>query len=122
MPALTAAPSGFRWVKNRLGRSYDGLFDGQTFVFAPQEERLMTTEIAEFLHNQSLISINASTYEGTRALALDGSREFEEPITMERPLELLDRSDDDNPIGRGTGGLKTHAAQVRVRGGGRTTG
>ena len=122
MPTMTAAPPGFRWVKNRLERPYDGLFDGQTYVFSPQESRLMTTEIAEFLHNQSLISINASTYEGTRALALDGSLEFDVPITTDRPLELLDRSDDDNPIGRGTGGLKTHAAQVRVRGGGRTTG
>ena len=122
MPTLSQAPPGFRWVKNRLSRSYDGLFDGHTFVFQPQESRLLTSDIAEFLHSQSLIRLNVSTYEGTRALALDGSREFEEPITTDEPLELLDRSDDDNPIGRGTGGIKTHVARVRVRGGGRTTG
>ena len=120
-PALTAetlpeAPSGFTWAYNRLPEPYADQFDGRPYEFKSREYRLLPLDVANFLCNQSVISLNMAAGKGKRAITILGQPDFGVPSDQPKGDELIDRSTGDNPIGRGTGGVKTRAAKVAVPG------
>ena len=118
---LPKAPPGFCWVYNRLPRSYEAMFDFRMFEFGPNESRLMPDDVALFLTSNSIISVDLSTSKGVRALVAQyresgkENPEFGQPYTTPPGDEVIDRSSGDNPMGRGTGGIKTHAAKIAVK-------
>lgn len=122
--SIAHPPAGFRWIYNRLPRPYENQFDGMVYAFDANEYRLVTLDVARFLWSQSVISYNPVTGRGTRALALDPFSSdklepnedagFGEPLPEPKNVELIDRTQDDNPMGRSTGGEKTRSAVVSV--------
>ena len=111
---IAPAPPGFRWVYNRLNEVYEDMFDHVPYTFKAHEQRLMQEDIATFLHAHSAISVDLKTNRGKAALVVDGDKNYLVPLEGGRPEELIDRKSGDNPLGRGTGGLKTKAAKVPV--------
>ena len=112
---LAPAPPGFKWAYNRLSKPYEGpqaQFDGIEYPFKASEYRLLHEPIAEFLHSQAIVSYDMGSNKGRHALVLEGKPGFGEPMDAPQGDELIDRSSGDNPTGKGTGGLKTHAARV----------
>ena len=122
---LSTPPSGFRWAYNRLPREYESMFDGMVYCFDAHEYRLLTLDVARFLWSQSIIQYDPTGRRGIRALALDPfSPEMQEPVEADgfgepmadpKNAELLDRSRDDNPVGKSAGpGIKTRATLIPV--------
>jgi len=107
-------PVGFQWLYNRLDRQFEMQFDLQPWVFEPHELRLAPQDVAKFLHYNSIIKIDLTTSRGVRALVPEGDVDFMVPYNDGGSDELIDRSKNDNPLGRGTGGIKTHAAKIPV--------
>lgn len=122
--SIAHPPAGFRWIFNRLNRPFENQFDGMVYAFDAHEYRLVTLEVARFLWSQSIISYNPVTRRGLRALALDPyspdqlepneAAGFGESLEEPKNVELIDRSQDPNPMGRSTHGEKTRAAVVSV--------
>lgn len=118
---LTPAPPGFTYLKNRGTREYEELFDGRVYVFAPGEVQLLPDETATFLHSFSLVQVDLERNTGDRVLVKQDDPKWEQTLDTSEYVELVDRSFGDNPTGAGTGGVKTHAAIIPVRGGQRLT-
>ena len=123
--SLVHPPAGFRWVYNRLDRPYESMFDGMVYAFDEHEYRLVTLDVARFLWSQSVISYDPTKRSGVRALALDPFSEdlieaaeadgFGEALVDPKNVELLDRSNDPNPVGKSAGaGIKTKPAVVPI--------
>lgn len=108
-------PRGFRQVYNRLAEPYEKQFDGAPFVFAPHETRMLAQDLAEFLSDTSVFKYDMALSTVEKALVLDGDELFEQPYEGSKPVELIDRSVDDNPLGRNSD-LKTHAEVRQVPG------
>lgn len=121
MSELTPAPPGFEYLKNRGTKTYEDMFDGQTYVFKPGEIRLLPIETATFLHSFSLVQADLERNTGERTLVKQDDPKWDESLDTTEFVELVDRSFGDNPLGTGTGGLKTHAAVIPVHGGKRLT-
>jgi len=75
---------------------------------------LLSEPIADFLYNQAIVSYDMGANKGARALVVEGKPGFGEPMATPKGDELIDRSSGDNPTGKGTGGIRTHAAKVAV--------
>lgn len=119
MPELAPAPPGFAYLKNRGTIAYEDLFDGRVYTFAPGETKLLPEETATFLRNFSLVQVDLERNTGERVLVAQDDPKWSESLDTSEYIELVDRSSGDNPAGRGTGGLKTHAAVIPVGGGGK---
>jgi hypothetical protein len=123
--SLVHPPVGFRWAYNRLDRPFESMFDGMVYAFDEHEYRLLTLDVAKFLWSQSVISFDPTKPRGVRALALDPfsdqmtepdeSNGFGEPLADPKNAELIDRSTDPNPAGKGAGpGVKTRPAVLSI--------
>jgi len=123
--SIAHPPAGFRWAYNRLDRPYENMFDGMVYAFDAHEYRLLTIDVARFLWSQAIIQYDPTGRRGVRALALDPlspdmmeeheAEGFGEPMADPKNAELLDRSRDDNPVGKTPlGGVKTRPALVAV--------
>lgn len=121
MDTLAPAPPGFTYLKNRGSVPYEDLFDGRVYTFTPGEIKLLPEETAKFLHDFSLVQVDLERNTGDRVLVMTDDPNWETPLNTEEYVELVDRSFGDNPTGAGTGGIKTHAAVIPVRGGKRLT-
>ena len=125
METLAPAPPGFMYLKNRSTQRYEDLFDGAVYVFEPGEVRLLPdTEaqpVATYLLNFSLSQVDFEANKGERILVGRDDPKWNVPLDTSGLVELVDRSFGDNPIGGTTGGIKTHAAVIPVRGGQRLT-
>ena len=119
-PDVAKAPPGFAWLYNRLPTRYEGMFDLKLYSFEAGETRLVPSDVATFLNHNSVIKVDLTTSKGVRALVPqigDDEREHPEfgvPYNESLGDEVIDRSLDDNPMQRGTGGLKTRAVRVPV--------
>lgn len=123
--SIAHPPAGFRWAYNRLPRPYENMFDGMVYSFDAHEYRLLTLDVARFLWSQSIIQYDPTGRRGVLALALDPlspnmmeeaeAEGFGEPMADPKNPELIDRSRDDNPLGKTAGpGIKTKAALVSI--------
>ena len=121
MPELTPAPPGFAYLKNRGTLPYEEMFDGRVYAFAPGEVKLLSNETATFLRSFSLVQVDLERNTGERVLVTQDDPKWNETLDTSDYIELVDRSSGDNPVGRGTGGIKTHAAVIPVGGGKRLT-
>lgn len=121
------APPGFCFVKNCTTSVYEGKFDGVCYPFQPGEIRLLPDEAAAFLRTYSLLQYDPTDPYGSsvRALARAVNPETGSPdpgwdatlIDRQEIVELINRTHDDNPLGRGAGGVKTKATLIPVAGG-----
>ena len=125
MDTLTPAPPGFQYLKNRSTQRYEDMFDGAVYAFEPGEIRLLPDSeaqpVANYLLNFSLSQVDFEANKGERILVTQDDPKWNDPLDTSELVELVDRSFGDNPIGAGTGGVKTHAAMIPVRGGKRLT-
>jgi hypothetical protein len=121
MAELTPAPPGFAYLKNRGTGPYEEMFDGRVYAFTPGEVKLLPEEAATFLKSFSLVQVDLERNTGERVLVTQDDPKWEESLDTSEYIELVDRSYGDNPAGGGTGGIKTHAAVIPVRGGKRLT-
>jgi hypothetical protein len=109
IPAPGSARPGHKWVYNRLNSPYEIEFDSRPFAWQAHEFREIPTDVAHHLCSWSVLQLPVSG-PPVRALALEGKKGYGAPFkTKERPVELIDRSVDANPMGRGTGGIPTKA-------------
>jgi len=97
------------------------MFDGRVYAFAPGEVKLLSNETATFLRSFSLVQVDLERNTGERVLVTQDDPKWNETLDTSDYIELVDRSSGDNPVGRGTGGIKTHAAVIPVGGGKRLT-
>ncbi len=112
-------PDGYVWVWNRLDRVNHMLLDSKKQDFDPYEFKVYPEDIARWLVSHSeLVGGTGETYAtGTiRSLALEGSRDWLKPLGDYKPAEFVNRAADPNPIGRGTGGLKTKFKLMQIDG------
>lgn len=121
MTALAPAPQGFSYVRNRTTQVYEDMFDGKPYVFQPGEVRLLPDDqsnnpVATYLCDHSVKQLDMLMNRGERALVKQGDAKWDEEFDTRDLIEVVDRSSGDNPIGAGTGGVKTHAAVIRPRG------
>ena len=103
-------PAGYVWVWNRLSRKNEQLLNNEPQDFDPYEFKVYPEDIAKWLvANSEIVGGVGHTYsEGTvRSLAIAGSQDYGKPLGDYKPGEFVNRAADANPIGRGTGGLKT---------------
>ena len=103
-------PAGYVWVWNRLDRVNERRLDNQSQLFDPYEFKVYPEDIARWLVAHSeIVGGTGETYAvGTvRSLAIEGSQDWLKPLGDYKPAEFINRAADANPIGRGTGGLKT---------------
>lgn len=121
MAEFAPAPPGFAYLKNRGTAAYEEMFDGRVYTFTPGEVKLLPEETATFLRSYSLVQVDLERNTGERVLVTRDDPQWDQPLDTSEYIELIDRSFGDNPTGGGTGGLKTHAAVIPVRGGKRLT-
>lgn len=112
----TPAPPGFAWLKNRTTDTREGLFDGAVEVFKPLEAKLLPLDRAVYLRHHAILQSDFGT--ATRWLVGPDDPEWHDPTPLNASgiVELVDRSSNDNPLGAGTGGLKTKATVVPIPG------
>lgn len=125
MDTLSPAPPGFIYLKNRSNQPYQDMFDGVTYAFEPGEVKLLSdTEqlpIATFLYTFSAAQVDLEANTGERVLVKQDDPKWDTTFDTKELVELVDRSYGDNPLGKGTGGLRTKATLIPVRGGSRIT-
>jgi len=107
------APQGWRWVYNRLAEPYEAKFNSQPTVFEAHEFKQVSADIAPHICSWSIVQLPASG-PPVRALALEGKKGFGVPLKVGRPVEMIDRSSDPNPTGRGTGGIPTQPKLIYI--------
>ena len=103
-------PQGYVWVWNRLDRVNKKLLNNESQDFDPYEFKVYPEDIARWLvaHSEIVGGTGHSYSVGTvRSLAIEGSRDYGKPLGDYKPGEFINRAADPNPIGKGTGGLKT---------------
>ena len=113
LPKTPAAP-GYVWVYNRLPADYTIDFDSKPQMFGPNEFKQIPADFAHHICNWSVIQLPASG-PPVRVLVLEGKKGYGVSFkSKERPVELIDRSQTDNPLGRGTGGVPTKAKLLHI--------
>jgi len=113
LPLPPPASHGKKWVFNRLPEPYEALFNSQPILFEPHSFREIDAMVAPHIVAWSIIQLPSSG-PPVRALALEGKKQFGVPLGGPRPVEMIDRSENDNPTGRGTGGVPTKAKIIHI--------
>ena len=112
-------PTGYLWVWNRLNRPYERQLDNKGQCWDAYEFKVYAEDIARWLVAHSEISGGAGVYynEGAvRVLALENSKDWLKPLGDYKPAEYINRNLDPNPLGKGTGGLKTKPKMMKIGG------
>ncbi len=110
-------PKGYCWVWNRLDRKLIRNLDNQEQVWEPYEFKVYPEDIARWLYSHSEITGGTGpegNYGTVRCLALEGKKEWLKPLGKYKPAEFINRVADPNPIGKGTGGLKTQPKLMEI--------
>lgn len=107
------APEGWRWVYNRLPEPYEAKFNSQPTLFEAHEFKQVSAKIAPHICSWSIVQLPA-TGPPVRALVLEGKKGFGVPLKVGRPQEMIDRSSDPNPTGRGTDGIPTKPKLIYI--------
>lgn len=110
----TKAPKGMKWVFNRSPQKFEWQYNGVVYEIEGHEMALFTDPIARHARKRSILSLDAFTNHAVFKVALEGEEKFGVPLKVVSRTELMDRSTNDNPLGRGPG--KTHAALLQVDG------
>lgn len=53
--ALPPPPEPMRYIYNRTGSPWEGMFDGRVYILAPHETRILSAEVVEHLRAHSII-------------------------------------------------------------------
>jgi len=108
-------PPGWIWMWNRLSQYWEYPFDNIPQKFDPFEFKPVTEEIAGMLWAHCIIDYS-NEGGAIRCLAVEGDEGWCVPLEDPENVELVNRAEDDNPIGWGTGGEDTRAVAVKVPG------
>jgi len=110
-------PTGYVWVWNRLNRVNERKLDNQSQIWEPYEFKVYPEDIARWLVNHSEIQGNVEgVAPGVNSLTLEGKKDWLKPLGDFKPAEYINRAADPNPIGKGTGGLKTKPKMMDIGG------
>jgi len=108
------APRGMKWVFNRSPQKYEWQYDGVVYEIEGHEMLLFQENIARHARKRSIVSLDAFSNHAVFKIALEGEEKFGMPLKTVNRTELVDRSTNDNPLGRGPG--RTHPALLQVDG------
>lgn len=108
------APQGMKWIFNRGPQKFEWQYDGIVYEIEGHEMLLMPQAIARHARKRSIISLDAFTNHAVFRIAVEGELKFGVPLKVVNRTELVDRSSNDNPLGRGPG--RTHPALLQVDG------
>jgi len=115
-PPAGRLPVGYMWVWNRLGKVFEKPYDAVPQIWEPYEFKVYPEDIARWLHAHTILTEDSFGQSAVRALAIEGMSGWLEPLGDFSPFEHIDRSQGDNKIGWGTGGVKTKAQAMQVAG------
>lgn len=111
------AMRGNVWVFNKLNESFSVDFNSEPQEFEAHEFREYPEPIARFLAAKSTFMFQSNNKE-VRALVNDGKKGFGEAhpdtVTAKGRIEMIDRGENPNPLGRGTDGVPTKPKVIHV--------
>ncbi len=110
-------PAGYVWVWNRLGRVNERKLDNKLQSWEPYEFKVYPEDIAKWLvqHSQIVGGVGPEhNLGGINSLAVETSKDWCKPLGDYKPAEFINRAADPNPIGRGTGGIKTRPVLMDI--------
>lgn len=110
----TRAPKNMMWVFNRAPQKFEWQYDGVLYEIEGHSMELFETRVARHARKRSILSLDSFTNKAVFKVALEGEEKFGVPLRVVNRTELVDRSTNDNPLGRGPG--KTHATVLQVEG------
>jgi len=112
--APSKAPRGMLWVFNRGPQKWEWQYDGVIYELEGHEMGLFPERIARHARKRSIVSLDAFSNKAVFRISLEGEEKFGVPLKIVSRTELIDRSTNDNPLGRGSG--RTHPAMLNVAG------
>lgn len=112
--APSKAPRGMAWAFNRGPQKYEWQYDGVIYELEGHEMSLFPERIARHARKRSIVSLDAFSNKAVFRISLEGEEKFGVPLKVVSRTELIDRSVNDNPLGRGSG--RTHPALLNVDG------
>jgi len=112
--APSKAPKGMLWAFNRGPQKWEWQYDGVIYELEGHEMGLFPERIARHARKRSIVSLDAFSNKAVFRVALEGEEKFGVPLKIVSRTELIDRSTNDNPLGRGSG--RTHPAVLNVAG------
>lgn len=112
--APTKAPKGMLWMFNRGATKYEWQYNGIMNELEGHEMGLFDQHVARLGRKHSIISLDAFTNKAVFRISLEGEEKFGIPLKVVNRSELVDRSVNDNPLGRGPG--RTHPVILTVDG------
>jgi len=110
----TKAPAGMVWVFNRAPQKFEWQYDAISYEIDGHDFMLFPERIGRHGRKRSILSLDPFSNKAVYKLALEGEPKFGVPLKIVNRIELMDRTLQDNLIGRGPG--KTHSAVVTVDG------
>jgi hypothetical protein len=112
--APSKPPKGMCWVFNRGPQKWEWQYDGVIYELEGHEMGLFPERIARHARKRSIVSLDAFSNKAVFRVALEGEEKFGVPLKAVSRTELIDRSVNDNPLGKGPG--RTHPAVLNVAG------
>lgn len=112
--APSKAPKNMTWVFNRSPQKYEWMYDGVTYEIEGHAMELHPMNVARHARKRSILSLDAFTNHAVFRIALEGEEKFGVPLKVVNRTELIDRSVNDNPLGKGPG--RTHPSLLKVDG------
>lgn len=112
--APSKAPKGMLWVFNRGPQKWEWQYDGVIYELEGHEMGLFPERVARHARKRSIVSLDAFSNKAVFRVSLEGEEKFGVPLKAVNRTELIDRSVNDNPLGRGSG--RTHPAMLSVAG------
>lgn len=111
----TKAPAGMLWVFNRTPDTFIWQYDSLIYEIEGHDMMLFPERIARHGRKRSLLSLDLIANTALFKLVLEDDPKFGVPLRVVNRLELIDRTNDDNPLGAATYG-KTHIRAIKVAG------
>ena len=112
--APSKAPRGMLWVFNRGPQKWEWQYDGVIYELEGHAMSLFPERVARHARKRSIVSLDAFSNKAVFRVSLEGEEKFGVPLKAVNRTELIDRSVNDNPLGRGSG--RTHPAMLSVAG------
>ena len=111
----TKAPAGMLWVFNRTPDLFIWQYDSLIYEIEGHDMMLFPERIARHGRKRSLLSLDLMANTAIFRVVLEDDPKFGVPLRVVNRLELIDRTNDDNPLGAATYG-KTHIRAIKVAG------
>ena len=109
------APAGMLWIFNRGPHRFIWQYDAIVYEIEGHDMMLFPERVGRHGRKRSLISLDPILNTAVFQVVLEDDKKFGVPLRIVNRLELIDRTTDPNPLGRGAP-VPTHPMALSVAG------